>query len=177
MKTMKLAGTVAATALMLALSACNKPADTSTPTALAAADTTKIDTAAVAAAVKADVAGLVAAFNARDAAKAVSYDAPDYVSMMHGVPNVVGPEADLIATQAQVSDPNAKLAVSDESVDVAASGDLAVYRATYAYTFTDATTKAPVTETGNWVLVFKAQPDGARKISLGVISDLPAPKP
>ena len=34
-----------------------------------------------------------------------------------------------------------------------------------------------MTETGNWVLVFKTQPDGGRKISLGVISDTPAPQP
>jgi ketosteroid isomerase-like protein len=174
---MKLTGSIAATALVLALSACSKPANGDRAATSPATHVAKVDTAAVAEAVKADVAGLVAAFNARDAAKAVSYDAPDYVGMMHGVPNVIGPEADLIATKAQVSDPNAKLAVSDESVDVAASGDLAVYRATYAYTFTDAKTKTPSTETGNWVLVFKAQPDGARKISLGVISDLPAPKP
>ncbi len=171
--TMKLTGSIMALALALNLAACSKPANGDRAATSPATHVAKVDTAAVAEAVKADAAGLVAAFNARDAAKAVSYDAPDYVSMMHGAPNVVGPAADLVATKAQVADPNVKLVVSNESVDVAASGDLAVYRATYAYTFTDPKTKAPSTETGNWVLVFKTQPDGSRKISLGVISDTP----
>lgn len=170
MNVIKLTG-AAATAMLLTLAACNRPAETTAAAPAAAANT--VDTAAIAAAVRADVAGLVAAFNARDAAKAVSYDAPDYISMMHGQPNVVGAAADLIATQAQVADPNAKLVVSDEHVDVAAAGDQAVYRATYAYTYTDPKTKVAVTEPGNWVLVFKTQPDGSRKIALGVISDTP----
>jgi ketosteroid isomerase-like protein len=171
MKSLRLAGAVVAVTLLA--SGCAKKAEDAAPVATAAP---AVDTAAIAAAVKADVAGLVAAFNARDAVKAVSYDAPDYVSMMHGVPNVVGAEADLVATKAQVADPNAKLAVSDETVDVAASGDLATYRATYAYTFTDPKTNAAVTEPGNWILVFKTQPDGSRKIAYGVISDTPPAK-
>ena len=68
-----------------------------------------VDTANIAAAVKGEVAGLVAAFNAHDAEKAVSYDAPDYVGMFHGAPNVVGPEADLAVTKQQVADPAAKV--------------------------------------------------------------------
>jgi ketosteroid isomerase-like protein len=171
MKSFRLAGAVAAVTLLA--SGCAKKAEDAAPVAAAAP---AVDTAAIAAAVKADVAGLVAAFNARDAVKVVSYDAPDYVSMMHGVANVVGPAADLVATKAQVADPNVKLVVSNETVDVAASGDLATYRATYAYTFTDPKTKAATTEFGNWVLGFKTQPDGTRKLSFGVISDTPAAK-
>ena len=120
---------------------------------------------------------MVADFNAKDAAKAVAHDAADYVGMFHGAPNLVGPAADLELTQQQLADPAVKLAVSDEVVDMAASGDLAVVRATYAYTFTDPKTKAPTTENGNWVLGYKTQADGAWKISWAVVSDTPAAAP
>ncbi len=145
------------------LSACTKPAATA-------------DTAKIADTIKADVAQLVEHFNARDAEKAVSHDAPDYVGMFHGTPNVVGPEQDLALTKVQMADPASKLAVSDETVDVASAGDMAVYRATYAYTMTDPATKKPATENGNWLLGYKTQADGSWKIAWGVVSDTgPAP--
>ncbi|MDQ2879538.1 MAG: nuclear transport factor 2 family protein [Pseudomonadota bacterium] len=134
------------------------------------------DAAKVSASVKADVQQLIADFNAHDAAKAVSHDAPDYVGMFHGMPNVVGPDADRTVTQQQMADPAAKVAVSDESVDVAKAGDMAVYRATYDYAYTDPKTKAPATERGNWLLGYKQQPDGGWKLAWGVVSDSgPAP--
>ena len=135
------------------------------------------DKAEVAKAVKADVVQLVADFNARDAVKAVSHDAPDYVGMTHGQLNINGPAEDLALTKQQVADPAEKVTIADGVVDVSSAGDLAVYRTTYAYSFTDPKTKKPVTETGNWVLGYKAQPDGAMKLAWGVISDAPAPKP
>lgn len=166
----KLAATAAVLALAASLSACAKP-EAAKPV---------VDTAKVAEAVKADLTQLVADFNAKDAAKAAAHDAPDYVGMFHGAPNVVGPEQDLALTKMQVSDPAVKLVMSDEVVDVAASGEMAVVRSTYAYTFTDPKTKAPTTENGNWVLGYKTQPDGAWKIAWAVVSDTPpaaAPAP
>lgn len=145
------------------LAACTKPAATA-------------DTAKIADTIKADAAQLVEHFNARDAEKAVSHDAPDYVGMFHGTPNVEGPAADLALTKLQVADPASKIAVSNETVDVASAGDMAVYRATYAYTMTDPATKKIVTENGNWLLGYKPQPDGAWKIAWAVVSDTgPAP--
>ena len=157
----KHAAIVVVTAVSLA--ACTKPAATA-------------DTAKIADTIKADAAQLVEHFNARDAEKAVSHDGPDYVGMFHGAPNVVGPEADLALTKLQVADPASKIAVSDETVDVASAGDMAVYRATYAYTMTDPATKKPITENGNWLLGYKPQADGSWKIAWGVVSDTgPAP--
>lgn len=145
------------------LSACTKPVATA-------------DTAKIADTIKADAAQLVEHFNTHDAEKAVSHDAPDYVGMFHGAPNVVGPAADLALTKLQVADPASKISVSDETVDVASAGDMAVYRATYVYTMTDAATKKPITENGNWLLGYKPQPDGAWKIAWAVVSDTgPAP--
>lgn len=135
-----------------------------------------VDTAKIEQALKADVATLVAAFNAHDAVKAVSFDAPDFVGMFHGMPNVVGPEADLALTKQQVADPASKVSFTDENVSVAAAGDRALWRATYAYTFTDPATKKPATEHGNWLMGFWKQADGAWKLKWSVVSDTgPAP--
>lgn len=162
----KFAGVAAAALMTVALAACQKPA----PAAPA------VDTAKAAEAVKADMADLVTAFNAKDVAKAVGHDAPDYVGMMHGMANAVGPAADAEVTKMQVADPAAKLVTSDEKVDVAASGDMAVYRATYAYSYTDPKTKKPATETGNWVVGYKSV-DGAWKLAWSIVSDTPAAAP
>ena len=135
-----------------------------------------VDTAKVSDEVKSDATALVAAFNARDAEKSVSFDAPDYVGMMHGAPNVSGPAGDLALTKQQIADPASKFQVSGGDVSVAAAGDRAMYQSTYAYTFTDPATKSPKTENGNWLLGFRKQTDGSWKIKWSVISDTgPAP--
>lgn len=133
-----------------------------------------VDSAKVGDEVKANMTEMVAAFAARDADKAVSWDAPDFVGMFHGAPNVSGKEGDLALTKEQVADPAMKFSVSDEKIDVAASGDLAVWRATYSYTYTDPATKQPKTEVGNWVVGWKRQSDGTMKEAWGVVSDTPA---
>jgi hypothetical protein len=63
--------------------------------------------------VKASMTEMVAAFAARDADKAVSWDAPDFVGMFHGTPNVSGQEGDRALTKQQVDDPEMKFSVSD----------------------------------------------------------------
>lgn len=161
----KIAGAALSALLAASLAGCAKP-EAAKP---------EVDTAKIADTVKADVNQLVADFNAKDAEKSVSHDAPDYVGMMHGTANVKGPAEDLALTKQQIADPAAKVTVSDEIVDVAKAGDLAIYRATYGYTFTDPKTKKPTTEVGNWVLGFRPQPDGSMKIAWGVISDTAAP--
>ena len=134
------------------------------------------DAAKISQAVKTDVATLVAAFNKHDAAKSVSFDAPDYVGMFHGLPNVIGPEGDLALTKQQVADPASKIEVTGEDVSVAEAGDRALWQSTYAYTFTDPATRMPKTEHGNWLLGFRKQTDGSWKIKWGVVSDTgPAP--
>ena len=127
--------------------------------------------------VKSAMAGIVAAFVARDADKAVSWDGPDFVGIFHGTPNVIGQEADRAITKEQVADPGMKFSVGDEAIEVAASGDLAVWRATYSYTFTDPKTNQPKTEVGNWVVMWKRGSDGAMKETWSVVSDTPAATP
>lgn len=113
---------------------------------------------------------------ARDAAAGVKHDAPDYVGMFHGLPNVKGPDEDLVLSQQQFADPALQLVISNEAVDVAASGDMAVFMAHYVMTYTDPATSQTATEEGNWVVGYKPQPDGSWKLTWGVVSDIgPAP--
>ena len=126
---------------------------------------------------------IVAAFAGRDADKAVSFDGPDFVGMYHGTPNLYGQEADRAITKQQVADPAMKFSISDEAVEAAQSGDLAVWRATYTYTFTDPATKQVKTELGNWVVMWKRGADGKMKETWSTVADPPpappaaAPKP
>lgn len=127
--------------------------------------------------VKETMTKMVTAFAARDADKAVSWDAPDFTGMFHGMPDVHGQEADRALTKLQVADPAMKFLVSDVIVDAAKSGDLAVWRAKYSYTFTDPASKLPKTEVGNWVVGWKRDSDGKLKEAWGIVSDTPAVMP
>lgn len=129
----------------------------------------------VAAEVKAAIRTQVEAYAARDQAKAASVLAPDISTFFHGQPNVVGLSAAEAEIQAQLALPDVKLEVSDETVDVAASGDLAVYHATYRFSFTNPETSQPFVEVGNWVAIFKRQPDGVMRMSTDIVADTPLP--
>ena len=133
----------------------------------------KPDAAKTATEVKDTMTKMVAAFAARDADKAVSWDAPDFTGMFHGMPDTHGQEADRALTKQQVADPAMKFTVSDVIVDAARSGDLAVWRAKYSYTYTDPATKQPRTELGNWIVGWKRDSDGKLKEAWGIVSDTP----
>ncbi|MDQ2861340.1 MAG: hypothetical protein M3T55_11595 [Pseudomonadota bacterium] len=165
MTRLTLAGAALTVLMAASLVACTKPA----------ADKPVADTGKIAAAVKADADQGVADFNAHDAVKSASHDAPDMVAMFHGAPNTVGADADLATTKQIFADsPNTKFSVTGESVDVAASGDMAVYRATYSYAYNDLKTKKPIVETGNYVVGYKKQPDGSWKQAWDILADTPA---
>ena len=129
------------------------------------------DTGKVADDATAAMEGAIAGFNAHDAAKATAIDAPGYIGMFHGMNNTSGIAQNLALTKKRVSDPAAKVEAVSPEVNVSTSGDMAVWNATYAYTHTDPVTKAPAVEHGNWVVVFRRQPDASLKATLGVISD------
>ncbi len=131
------------------------------------------DPVKVMAEVKAAIRTQVDAYAARDAAKAASIIAPDMIGMFHGEPNSSGPTASLEQIKGQMTDPALKLEVSNEAVDVAKAGDMAVYRATYHFTYTNPATHEPAVETGNWVAVFTRQPDGVMKMSRDMVLDTP----
>ena len=151
----------------LLLAGCGTPAPSAAPA----------DTGKVADEVKDGMGKVIAAFNAHDAAGSVAMDAADYVGMLHGTPNVIGPAGDLALTKQQIADPAQKVDAQNAKVDVAASGDMAVWQATYAYTLTDPVKKVPATEHGNWVTIWKKQADGSMKVATSVVSDTGAATP
>jgi ketosteroid isomerase-like protein len=146
-------------AAALALTACAPKADT------------HADTDAATKAVLADAHAVIAAFNAHDGAKAVSHDAPNILAMNHGAANAYGPQGDLANLQPLLA-PAAKahLDVGAESVEMAASGDMAVYRADYVLSRADPNTGRPVAERGNWLMGYKLI-SGTWKIVWSVTSD------
>jgi ketosteroid isomerase-like protein len=142
-----------------------------------AASNPAVDTGKIADAIKTDATQRIADINAHDAAKVVAHDAADAVSMRHGRPNAVGIDAIQASFKQTVTDePDLQVVLSDPTVDVAASGDMAVLRSTTTATYTDLKTKKPVTTTSNSLLGYKLQTDGSWKIEWSVLSDVgPAP--
>lgn len=133
----------------------------------------KADTAKIAATIKANEAELVGIFNACDPMKGVGYNARNYVGMFHGMPNVMGAAAALAEAKKGCMDKTQHVTVANETVDVAASGEMAVYRSTYVFTSTNAKTKQPMTENGNYLVGWKKQPDGSWKIEWDIVSNTP----
>jgi ketosteroid isomerase-like protein len=167
MTRLQLAGAASVVLMAASLGACTKPASPTTP----AADTTKI-----AAAVKADADQFLADFNAHDAVKTASHDATDYVFMFHGAPNTVGAATDLAnAKKMFAADSTQHVTLANETVDVAASGDMAVFHSTYVVTGADPKTKKPFTENGNYLAGYKLQADGSWKMEWSVVSDTGMP--
>jgi ketosteroid isomerase-like protein len=165
MKTLAVTLTLTLALSAMDLTACDKSAEAAT-----------VDKAKITVSIKNDVHNLVEAFNGRNVAGAVSHDAPDYVFMFHGQPNVVGKEQDTVATGEMLKDPLVWLTLGNETVDVSGAGDMAVYRTTYKMRFTDPKTKRDGYEAGNWVIVYKQQPDGTWKVASNVVTDTPATK-
>jgi hypothetical protein len=88
--------------------------------------------------------------------------------------NNLGPAADLSITKLQVADPKARIDLSNETVDVAKAGDMAVYRATYAATSTDPKANRVVVEHGNLLIGYRIGPDGTPKVAWDIFADTPA---
>lgn len=129
------------------------------------------DTAAVAETIKKNVAQLVAGLNAHDAAKTVAYDAPDIVSIECGSPSAVGVDADRDGFKMGFDrDPLWRVSLIDETVDVASSGDLAVYRGTYNEDH--GREGVLMTHKTNFDAEFKRQSDGSWKIIWYSVSNM-----
>ncbi len=120
-----------------------------------------------------DVAQIVAGLNARDAIKTTAYDAPDVVSMECGSPSTVGIEADSEGFQTGFAhDPRWRA----EIVDVASSGDLAVYRGTY----NEENSRGDgvlMTHKTNFIAEFKRQSNGPWKIAWYSVSNMETSHP
>ena len=130
-----------------------------------------VDTKAIANTIKRDVAQLVAGLNAHDAAKATAYDAADVISIECGSPSIVGIKADREGFEGIFArDPDWRVSLIDETVDVASSGDLAVYRGTYNEDHGHA--GVLMTHKTNYIAEFKRQSDGVWKIAWYSVSNM-----
>jgi ketosteroid isomerase-like protein len=161
-----LGGAAIAVLMAASLGACQKP-EPAKPA---------VDTSKIADAVKADAAQRVADVNAHDPAKYASHFASDAVAMRSDRANAAGPaaiQADFAKTIAAT--PDLHVVLSDPTVDVAASGDLAVFKATSVATMTDPITHKSVTITRNSIAEYKPQADGSWKIVWSVLSDAAPP--
>ena len=124
---------------------------------------------AIAAAIKADVAEIVAGINAKDIDKATKFDAPDLVSMESGREPSIGAKADRDGLSMTFKyAPSWHLSLVDETVDVARSEDMAVYRGTYDEdSMRDG---VPYTHRGNYVAGFRRDADGMWRVHWSVVS-------
>ena len=118
---------------------------------------------AIAARIKADVAEMIGGINARDIARATKYDAPDLVSMESGREPSYGAKADHDGlSMAFKYAPEWHLGLIDQAVDVAKSGDMAVYRSTYNEdSLRDG---VPFTHKVNYLAGFRRDPDGMWRV-------------
>lgn len=127
---------------------------------------------AIADTIKKDVAQLVAGLNAHDAVKTTAFDTDDVVSMECGSPSTVGLEADREDFRTGFAhDPRWKVSLIRETVDVAGSGDMAVYRGTYNEE-NSSTAGVLMTHKTNFIAEFKRERDGSRKIVWYSVSNM-----
>lgn len=130
-----------------------------------------IDQLAISGTIKAAVAQVVAGINAHDPIKATAYDAPDIISMECGSPSTIGIEADREGfRQGFQHDPLWKVSLIGETVDVAASGDLAVYRGTYNED--NGSDGVLMTHRTNFIAEFKRQSHGSWRIVWYSVSNM-----
>ena len=130
-----------------------------------------VDTAVIAETIKRDVAQLVAGLNAHDAVKTTAYDATNIVSMECGSPSTIGIEADREGFKTGFAhDPDWRVSLIDETVDVASSGDMAVYRG--IYNEDNGRAGVLMTHKTNFIAEFKRQSDGPWKIVWYSVSNM-----
>lgn len=123
----------------------------------------RVDTAKVVDAIKADEVRWNSDYLSGDAAKVVAHYAPDAVVMSPGYPAAVGTAAIKAANEQGFTDPKYRLTFASDTVDVAASGDLAASHGSYTETTTNPKTGEAVTATGSYVTVYKPDATGVWK--------------
>ena len=130
-----------------------------------------VDNTAIAQTVKAAVAQVVAGLNEHDPVKTTSYDAPDIVSMECGSLPIRGAKADREGfADGFAHDAHWKVSLIDETVDVASSGELAVYRGTYNEE--NSREGVLLTHRTNFIAEFKRHGDGSWKMEWYIVANM-----
>ena len=133
------------------------------------------DSAAIADQVRKDATELVADYNAQNAAAAAAWDAPDYIGVFHGTPNVNGPAADEAGMNAAMAATKGLWQIGEAKVTVSKAGDLGIFEVPYTFTMTTPQ-GASSKESGTWIAIFKRQDDGKMKLWRSIGSDAPPAK-
>jgi len=122
-----------------------------------------VDTAKELAAIHKMEEAQVAAFASRDLVAGLAPYVESSAFAQCGAPLLEGLPAIRPTMEAMLADPASRLEVTPKGSFVSAGGDLAVTTGDYAYTYTDPTTKQPVTEKGVNQTVWQKQADGSWK--------------
>ena len=140
---------------ILACAACQQTITNAPPTA---------DTAADAKAIEALEKTQMAAFEARDAAAASGVYSSDAVFIGDQGTLARGQSAITDGFKTLLADPAAKVTYSPGAKTFSAGGDMAYATADYTLSYTDSTTKKPVTVKGTNLSVWRKQADGSWKL-------------
>ena len=147
-------------AATIAFAACLAACSQQPAQPVAPPDTRAADEAAI----RAGDADFAKAAAAKDADKCASLYMDDAVIFSPGVPAVIGKDNIRKFFEQMVAGPRLQFAFSNVTVDVARSGDLAEDRGSVQVTTADKKGN-PVTQTSEYVLVWKKQPDGSWKVA------------
>jgi len=121
--------------------------------------------------IRAEVLNIVAGINAHDVDRATHFDADDIVSMESGRPASIGiSEERKGLSQAFHYAPTWRLSLIEETVDVANSGELAVYRSTYNEESID--NGVPMTHRVNFIAEFRRHNKGEFKVVWSLVSSI-----
>jgi uncharacterized protein (TIGR02246 family) len=116
-------------------------------------------------------------YNAKDAEKVFAHYADDASSMIPDTPLMTGKAAIRAGQGPEFADPNFALDFHPTQVEVSKSGDLAYTQGVTVYTSTDPKTKKVVVEKGNYVEVYRKQPDGTWKVIEDIATEEAPPAP
>ncbi len=159
---MKSVPMLASLALAASVAGCGPPRD---------GPTAKADPARVIDAIKADEVHWNADWKSGDPAKVAAHFAPTASVMAPGRPPLVGAAAIRAGVQEVMDDPGFSFTFVSDTVDVAASGDLAAARGTFRQTANDPKTGAAVSTRGAFVTVYQPQPGGVWKAVWDIATD------
>ncbi|HTB97081.1 MAG TPA: DUF4440 domain-containing protein [Terracidiphilus sp.] len=154
--------------VIAALSVTFQSGCTKAPTAAAATPDTR---AADEQAIRASEAAWVKAFATKQPPNAAAFYADDADSMLPDSPIMAGRQAILAGMKPELGDPNFSLVFAPAKVEIAKSGDIAYTQGRFQYTTTDPKTGKRVGQAGNYVEVYKKQPDGTWKVQEDIATE------
>jgi ketosteroid isomerase-like protein len=119
--------------------------------------------------IRTEVAGIIAGINAHGVDQATHFDSNDIVSMESGRPASHG----ILEERKGLSEafhhaPTWQLSLIEETMDVANSGELAIYKSTYNSETVD--NDVPMTQRANFIAEFRRNNTGEFKVVWSVVS-------